>query len=211
MNDWPETNPSLILRIKDPQNAVAWNELMAIYRPVVYRLARRKGLLHEDAEDLVQGVFLSVAKAIDRWEHGDHQPRFRNWLGKIARNAIVNAITRAKPDRASGKSSVMQTLASLPEDRDTTQALIVECRLEAIRWAAQEIEPSTPTPPGPSSKPSPSKVVRRRKSHRLMDGRSVLSMQRAAESRLDCEKRCSRHPHIGVNFNASIIHLLTTG
>jgi hypothetical protein len=45
MNDWPETNPSLILRIKDPQNAVAWNELMAIYRPVIYRLARRKGLL----------------------------------------------------------------------------------------------------------------------------------------------------------------------
>ncbi len=50
MNDWPETNPSLMLRIKDPQNAIAWNELMAIYRPVIYRLARRKGLLHEDAE-----------------------------------------------------------------------------------------------------------------------------------------------------------------
>jgi RNA polymerase sigma-70 factor, ECF subfamily len=140
MNDWPETNPSLILRIKDPQNALAWNELMAVYRPVIYRLARRKGLLHEDAEDLVQGVFLSVAKAIDRWEHGERQPRFRNWLGKIARNAIVNAITRAKPDRATGTSSVMQALASLPEEADTTQVLIVECRLEAIRWAAREIQ-----------------------------------------------------------------------
>ncbi len=43
MNDWPETNTSLILRIKDPQNALAWNELIAIYRPVIYRLARRKG------------------------------------------------------------------------------------------------------------------------------------------------------------------------
>jgi RNA polymerase sigma-70 factor (ECF subfamily) len=140
MNDWPETNPSLILRIKDPQNAVAWNELMAIYRPVIYRLARRKGLLHEDAEDLVQGVFLSVAKAIDRWEPGDNQPRFRNWLGKIARNAIVNAITRAKPDRATGTSSVMQALASLPEEAEATQVLIVECRLEAIRWAAREVQ-----------------------------------------------------------------------
>ncbi len=30
MNDWPETNASLILRIRDPQNVVAWNELMAI-------------------------------------------------------------------------------------------------------------------------------------------------------------------------------------
>jgi hypothetical protein len=65
MSDWPDTNPSLILRIKDPQNAAAWNQLMAIYRPVIYRLARRKGLLHEDAEDLVQGVFISIAKAID--------------------------------------------------------------------------------------------------------------------------------------------------
>jgi RNA polymerase sigma-70 factor (ECF subfamily) len=141
MNDWPETNPSLILRIKDPQNAVAWNELMAIYRPVIYRLARRKGLLHEDAEDLVQGVFMSVAKAIDRWDHGEGQPRFRNWLGKIARNAIVNAVTRAKPDRATGTSSVMHALASLPEEAETTQSLILECRLEAIRWAASEIQP----------------------------------------------------------------------
>lgn len=140
MNDWPETNTSLFLRIKDPQNATAWNELLAIYRPVIYRLARRKGLLHEDAEDLVQGVFLSVAKAIDRWEQGDSQPQFRNWLGRIARNAIVNAITRAKPDRATGTSSVMQALASLPEEAETTQGLIVECRLEAIRWAAREIQ-----------------------------------------------------------------------
>jgi RNA polymerase sigma-70 factor, ECF subfamily len=141
MSDWPETNTSLILRIKDPQNALAWNELMAIYRPVVYRLARRKGLLHEDAEDLVQGVFLAVAKAIDKWEQGDDQPRFRNWLGKIARNAILNAIARARPDRATGTSSVMQALASMPEHNDANQSLIVECRLEAIRWAAQEIQP----------------------------------------------------------------------
>ena len=140
MGDWPETNPSLILRIKDPQNAVAWNELMAIYRPVIYRLARRKGLLHEDAEDLVQGVFISIAKAIDRWEQGEGQPRFRNWLGRITRNAIVNAITRARPDRATGTSSVLQSLASLPQGPESTQSLIVECRLEAIRWAAREIQ-----------------------------------------------------------------------
>jgi RNA polymerase sigma-70 factor (ECF subfamily) len=128
------------LRIKDPQNAAAWNQLMAIYRPVIYRLARRKGLLHEDAEDLVQGVFISIAKAIDRWEQGEGQPRFRNWLGRITRNAIVNAITRAGPDRATGTSSVLQSLASLPQGTESTQSLIVECRLEAIRWAAREIQ-----------------------------------------------------------------------
>ncbi len=140
MSDWPETNESLILRVKDPQNALAWNELTAIYRPVIYRLARRKGLPHEDAEDLAQGVFLSVTNAIERWEPDEDKPRFRNWLGRIVRNAIINAITRTKPDRATGTSSLVQVLASLPAEADTTQSLIVECRLEAIRWAAREIQ-----------------------------------------------------------------------
>jgi RNA polymerase sigma-70 factor (ECF subfamily) len=140
MNDWPETKSSLILRLRDPQNAVAWNELVSIYRPVIYRMARRKGLRHEDAEDLVQGIFLSVSKSVEKWENGDGMPRFRNWLGRIARNAIVNAISRAKPDRATGTSSAMQALASLPQDEGSAQSLIVECRLEAIRWAAREIQ-----------------------------------------------------------------------
>jgi RNA polymerase sigma-70 factor, ECF subfamily len=140
MSDWPETNESLILRVKNPQNAVAWNELTAIYRPVIYRLARRKGLAHEDAEDLAQGVFLSVTKAIEKWEPCEDKPRFRNWLGRIVRNAITNAISRTKPDRATGTSSVMQILASLPAETNTTQSLLVECRLEAIRWAAREIQ-----------------------------------------------------------------------
>jgi hypothetical protein len=34
----------------------------------------------------------------------------------------------------------MQALASLSEETETTQVLFVECRLEAIRWAAREIQ-----------------------------------------------------------------------
>ena len=52
MNDWPETSESLILRTKDPADAAACALFLAIYRPVVYRLARSRGLQDADAHDL---------------------------------------------------------------------------------------------------------------------------------------------------------------
>ena len=51
MNDWPETSESLVLRVKDPADAAAWSAFLAIYRPVVYRLARSRGLQDADVDD----------------------------------------------------------------------------------------------------------------------------------------------------------------
>lgn len=148
MSDWPETRESLILRVKDPQDEAAWRELVSVYRPVVYRMARGRGMQHADAEDLSQGVFASVAKAIDKWQPSDDGPRFRNWLGRITRNAIVNALARVRPDRAAGTSSVAQVLDAIPaggacgksDDSELRLFLLKESRLEAIRWAASELE-----------------------------------------------------------------------
>lgn len=35
MHHWPETNESLILRVKDPADAASWSDFLSIYRPVV--------------------------------------------------------------------------------------------------------------------------------------------------------------------------------
>lgn len=147
MNQWPDTNESLILRVRDPRDAEAWGRFLAVYRPVVYRLARGRGLQHADAEDLAQAVFLSLAKAIGNWQPQADAPRFRNWLGRVARNAILNALTRVKPDRASGSTSVQDLLDEVPVDDPLADNLLKECRLEAIRWAThevkQEVSPAT--------------------------------------------------------------------
>ena len=140
MHRWPETNESLILRVKDPADAASWSDFLAIYRPVVVRMACGRGLQHADADDLTQQVFLSVARAIEDWEPDSQQPPFRAWLTRIARNAIVNALTRRKPDAAGGSTSLQEMLCVLPERNDeTTQQLIEESRREAMRWAADEI------------------------------------------------------------------------
>jgi len=140
MNDWPETSENLIRRVRNTVDDSAWESLVSLYRPVVYRMARRRGLAHESAEDIVQTVFLSVSRAIPQWTFEEGGPRFRNWLGRIARNAIVNAIARAQPDRATGSTSVAEILHAVPSEAEISSALIVETRTEAIRFAARQVQ-----------------------------------------------------------------------
>jgi RNA polymerase sigma-70 factor (ECF subfamily) len=140
MHHWPETNESLILRVKDPADAASWSDFLSIYRPVVVRMACGRGLQHADADDLAQQVFLSVAKAIEAWEPDSRKPPFRVWLSRITRNAIVNALTRRKPDAPGGSTSVQEMLNAVPQhDSDASVELMREGRLEAFRWASDAI------------------------------------------------------------------------
>lgn len=140
MHHWPETDESLILRVKDSADAASWASFLAIYRPVVVRMACGRGLQHADADDLAQHVFLAVARAIECWEPSPGRPPFRAWLARITRNAIVNALTRRKPDAAAGSTSLHELLREFPDrDDETSRQLLEESRREAMRWAAEEI------------------------------------------------------------------------
>lgn len=140
MTDWPKTNPSLIRRVKDTRDEDAWSTLMAMYRPVVYRIARSTGLSHEGAEDVIQNVFLSVSRSIQKWEAQPEGPKFRNWLGRVTRNAAINAVSRSREDRATGTSSVYKRLLAFPTRDRLAESLQQELRLESIRYAASQIQ-----------------------------------------------------------------------
>ncbi len=96
MSDFPETSHSLIARVKDLADGTAWTEFLGIYRPVVYRLGRKRGMQDADAQDVTQRVFLSVSQAIDGWEPGPNGPPFRAWLVTVTRNAITIALGFAR-------------------------------------------------------------------------------------------------------------------
>lgn len=141
MPEFPETSYSLIGRVHDPANGAAWAEFLGIYQPVVYRMARRRGLQDADAHDVVQQVFASIARSIDTWTGGADRPPFRAWLTTVARNAITNDLTRRPRDRAAGSTSVVQQLHELPAPEETTSEIIREARREIIHWAARQIRP----------------------------------------------------------------------
>ena len=136
----PETRPSLILRVRDPNDADAWNQFATLYRPVILRLARRKGIQAADAEDLAQQVLLSVAGAIERWKPDQQRARFRTWLQTIVRNAILNAVQRRSPDQAAGGDSDAERFENNQNTRtDDEETLRDEYRRELFLQAAQQI------------------------------------------------------------------------
>lgn len=148
MSRSPETRPSLLVRLKDREDQEAWHVFAEVYQPVIYRLARRKGMQHADAEDLTQLVLMAVAKAVERWEHNPRRARFRTWLHRVAHNAIVNALARGKPDRGSGDTGLLALLDNQPNDQGPDSDLLrLEYRREVFRWAARQIrnefQPST--------------------------------------------------------------------
>ena len=138
MAEFPETNHSLIARVKNVDDGASWAEFLEIYQPVVFRMARKRGLQDADAHDVVQQVFMSIARAIDRWQPSPEQPLFRAWLVTIARNAITNALVRRPRDAASGSSSVMELLHGQPDPADAAE-LQAEANKEFVRWATAQI------------------------------------------------------------------------
>ena len=142
MPEFPDTRVSLLARIQSPRDEEAWREFTSIYRPVVYRFARKRGLQDADAEDLTQHVLVAVQGAIRRFQIDPAMGRFRSWLARVARNAIINALTRRRPDAAAGGSSIQELLQQQPEpELGIEETLQREYRRSLFRWAAEQIKP----------------------------------------------------------------------
>ena len=83
------TSPSLIVRIRQ-RDQQAWEELVHLYGPLVYRWGEQAGLQAADAANLVQEVFRGVAKSIASFRHDPQLGRFRGWLWSITRNKLMD-------------------------------------------------------------------------------------------------------------------------
>ena len=135
----PETRVSLIGKLHDLASEEAWTEFAGLYRPLIIRIARARGLQLADAEDLAQDVLATVAKAISSFD-ADADGLFRGWLYKITRNLCVNHLTRCKGPVGSGDSNVQRMLQQQPADEATITLFQIEHRRLRFRQAAEQIK-----------------------------------------------------------------------
>ena len=141
MTDSPATRQSLLVRLRNPRDGQAWAEFVAIYTPLILRVARANGLQSADAADLTQEVFRAVAGAIDRFDPDPARGSFRSWLFRIARNLVVNllAARRIRP-QATGDSDVREMLERVPApDGAETAFFDLEYRRRIFVWAADQV------------------------------------------------------------------------
>lgn len=143
MSNQPKTRASLILRLRHPDDASAWQEFIEIYQPLVFRLARNRGLQEADALDTTQEVMARVAKAINRWDPDPDKGSFRGWLSTITRNLCIEFL-RSKGRRpiTSDDTNIQDLINSIPESSDESEMFDLEHQRQVFAWAADKIRDS---------------------------------------------------------------------
>jgi RNA polymerase sigma-70 factor (ECF subfamily) len=145
----PTTRASLLSRLADPQDHEAWVEFVSLYEPVAYRLLRRHGLQDTDAREVIQDLFVTVSRSIDRWDPDRQRGSFRGWLRRVTRNLMINWLkARERRMPAVGGSNWQAMLEQTPaESGPESIEFDQELRRAQFRRAAEqvrdEVQPAT--------------------------------------------------------------------
>src|SRR5262245_57369655 len=108
------TSSSLLDRVR-LKDAEAWRQLVRLYGPLVYSWSARAGARGEDAADVVQEVFRSVALAIGDFRRDRPGDTFRGWLHVITRNKVLDLHRRRAGEPAAvGGSEHQDRLNAVP-------------------------------------------------------------------------------------------------
>ncbi len=84
-DDSLQTHASLLVRLRDLDDAESWGQFYHTYERVVRGLARKRGLSEPEAEEVAQEVFKRIAETIHTFERSPRAGSFRRWLYQLAR------------------------------------------------------------------------------------------------------------------------------
>jgi RNA polymerase sigma-70 factor (ECF subfamily) len=112
---------SLLERLRC-QDDPAWTRLVALYGPTVLGWCRHAGLSADDAEDVHQEVFRTVARSIGEFRRDRPGDSFRGWLWTVTRRKVIDhQRQRAGQVEAAGGSTALARLAQVPEVGDLSE------------------------------------------------------------------------------------------
>ncbi len=106
-----ESDEELIERVKKG-DCEAFSPLIERYKMLVYRIAYRMLGNRDDAEDLVQEVFIRAYNSIKSFKSGFP---FSPWLSKITLNMVINFIRRERKEHLASLEMVQNQISI---DRD---------------------------------------------------------------------------------------------
>lgn len=94
----------------------AWGRLVSTFGPIVYRWCRSSGVSQDDAADVVQEVFATVARGIVSFERQKEEGSFRAWLATITRSRVRDFFRRKSKggDAAIGGTAALQRFQAEP-------------------------------------------------------------------------------------------------
>lgn len=111
------TSLSLLTRVREAGDPLAWTRLVEIYTPLLQRWCQTYDVQAADADDVIQEVLAAVVSELPEFQHNQRTGAFRAWL----RLMLVNRLrrfwrTRDAAPNAAGGSSALERLNELADD-----------------------------------------------------------------------------------------------
>jgi len=141
MSTTPLTRPSLLLRLRDTDNAEAWTEFVRLYTPLVFGHCRRHGLQDADAADVAQEVMRVAAQAMPEFQYDAQRGKFRGWMLQTTRHRLHKFFARQQRDpRPASETTIERFLDQEPSTEEQTR-WEEDYRQRLFDWAAEKARP----------------------------------------------------------------------
>lgn len=115
--DTPQTLLRKIAEYADGDDAAEWSRFVELYEPVVRQYAAMRGdSAADDADDIVQEIFVRLVEVLRGGEYKKEKGRFRNYLAAMVRRLLINIARKVRP---------------------SVQCLFYHTRLDATRWSPE--------------------------------------------------------------------------
>jgi RNA polymerase sigma-70 factor (ECF subfamily) len=135
MAESPGTRASLLVRLRDPADADAWNRFVDLYAPLIYGFFRSHGAQDADAADLSQDVLARVSQGIRRFDYDPEHGTFRGWLFTVVRNRWRSMAGRPQLPREDAELDEQPAAGE-------SQAWENDYRRRLFDWAADQVRPT---------------------------------------------------------------------
>ena len=133
--DVMRTRVSLLVRAREGDCQLAWEELLGFYEPFVSKVLGSMGFRGADLDDARQQVSLRLWKGLRTYDRDPERAMFRTWFARLIRNTALNMV-RSKNRQPTGPSL---------DDENSGQAAIladdpdIEARVEE-EWQEYVVE-----------------------------------------------------------------------
>ncbi|MBN1591014.1 MAG: sigma-70 family RNA polymerase sigma factor [Pirellulales bacterium] len=139
-----QTRPSLLERLRDGVDPMAWDDFFDRYWRLIFTFARRRGCSDDTAEEIVQDVMMTVFEQRDVFSYDPGKGRFRNWLGTVVRYKVAQHRRQPAQRIRGGGSGFVEPV----DDQDDAEELwesafeqaLLTLLLDVVR---REVDPRT--------------------------------------------------------------------
>ncbi len=141
MDQFPLTRASLLFRLRDRRDSLAWSEFVEVYAPLVYQYARNHGVQDADAADVTQEVLRTCSHNLQKFQYDRNRGKFRSWLFTVVRTRLSNyRKSQYRHPQGRGDSEFSKHLEQFPAPmEDEEEQWVHEYQMRLFQWAATRI------------------------------------------------------------------------